>query len=113
LPPVQAALRLIAAFEGSPMAGEVDLRYVDVSAPEVLIAVTDQRSEITFAPENLDQQLARWRRVHEECQRLNKGIATLDLAVADSTALRLQEAVPAPPPAPRNARPTRTRRRDV
>jgi cell division protein FtsQ len=111
--PVQAALRLITAFEGSSMAGLVDLKRVDVSAPEVLVAVTDQGSEITFAPDNLDQQLARWWRVHQECLRLNKGIATLDLAVADSTALRLQDAAAMPPPAPRKINPIRIRRRNV
>jgi cell division protein FtsQ len=113
LPPVQAALRLIAAFESSPMASLVDLKYVDVSAPEVLIARTDQGSEITFASENLDQQLVRWWRVHQECLRLNKSIATLDLAVAESTALRLQDAGAVPPAAPKNAKPNRNKKKNV
>jgi cell division protein FtsQ len=114
LPPVQAALRLIAAFEGSPMANLVDLKRVDVSAPEVLIASTDQGSEITFAPENLDQQLGRWWRIHQECLRLNKSIATLDLAVAENTALRLQDATALPPAAPKTVKPpTRIRKRNV
>jgi hypothetical protein len=113
LPPVQAALRLIAAFDGSAMASLVDLKRVDVSAPEVLIALTDQGSEITFAPENLEQQLVRWWRVHQECLRLNKSIATLDLAVAENTALRLQDAGAVPPAAPKNVKPTRPRRRNV
>jgi hypothetical protein len=92
----------------------VDLKRVDVSAPEVLIASTDQGSEITFAPENLDQQLGRWWRIHQECLRLNKSIATLDLAVAENTALRLQDATALPPAAPKTVKPpTRIRKRNV
>ena len=43
LPQVQAALRLVSAFEHSPMAGLVDLRRVDVSAPGVVVAPPEGR----------------------------------------------------------------------
>ena len=38
LPQVQAALQLVGAFKHSPMAGLVDLRRVDVSSPDVVVA---------------------------------------------------------------------------
>ena len=58
LPQVQAALKLIAAFDKSPMAGLVDLQRVDVSAPGVIMATTGQGSEVTFGLDNLEQQIA-------------------------------------------------------
>src|SRR6185503_8916455 len=42
LPPLQAALKLIEAFDGSPMAGLADLKRIDVSSPQVLVATTAQ-----------------------------------------------------------------------
>jgi len=110
---VQAALQLIAQFERSPMAGLADLRSIDVSAPEVLVVTTGQGSEVTFGLDRFDSQLGRWRKVYDECARLNKTIATLDLAVADYTPLRLQDSRADPPPAPRTVKPARTKKRNV
>ncbi len=61
MPQVHAALQLITAFDHSPMAGLVDLRRLDVSAPGVVVVTTGQGGEITFGLDNLDQQLRRWR----------------------------------------------------
>src|SRR5438552_4570731 len=52
-PKVTAALRLIAGFERSPMAGLVDLKSVDVSGTDVLQLNTGQGSRITFAMDRL------------------------------------------------------------
>src|SRR5215469_6464624 len=102
------------AFEGSPMANLVDLRKIDVLSPEVLVVTTGQGSEITFGLENFDQQLLRWQRVQQECTRLNKTIATLNLAVAENTPLRLSDAALSPPLTPKPvAKPQRTRRKNV
>src|SRR5262245_26825150 len=60
-PHVQSALQLLMAFEQSSMAGIVDLRRIDVSAPEVLVVTTDQPSEITFGLTDPALQLSRWR----------------------------------------------------
>jgi cell division septal protein FtsQ len=109
----QAALRLIAAFEDSPMANQVEVKRVDVSAPTVLVLFTGQGSEITFGLDNFDHQLLRWQKVHEECLRQNKVIASLDLAVNENTPLRFQEASALPPAAPKNLKPQRTRKRNV
>lgn len=111
---LQAALKLIQAFESSPMAGLVDLKRVNMSSPLVLLVTTGQGSEVTFGLENFDAQLQRWLWVHQECLRYNRSIATLDLAVTDNTPLRMQEASVLPPPAPKNAKtPLRNRRKNV
>jgi len=62
-PKVRAALRLIAEFENSPMAGLVDLKSVDVSGTEVLQVTTGQGSRITFALDHMEDQLRHWRLV--------------------------------------------------
>jgi hypothetical protein len=110
---LRAALRLIAAFESSAMAGLVDLKRIDVSAPEVLVATTGQGSEITFGLDNFDRQLPRWQAVHQLGLKLNKVIATLDLAVPDNVPARLIEASVLPPATPKNAKPLRTRKKNV
>jgi hypothetical protein len=61
-----------------------EIKRVDVSMPEVLLVKTDQGSEITFGIREIDQQLLRWHRVFETGQRVNKALASLDLAVSNS-----------------------------
>ena len=95
-PQAQAALQLIGAFAHSPMAGLVDLRRVDVSQPGVVIATTGQGGEITFGLENLEQQLARWRKIYDLGMSQNKMIASLDLAVANNVPVRWAEIVSVP-----------------
>jgi hypothetical protein len=90
LPPVRAALNLIAAFASSPMAGLVDLRRVDVSSPGVLVATTGQGSVITFCMDGredltFERQLNRWWLTYNQGLRYRKSIATLDLAVANNS----------------------------
>jgi cell division protein FtsQ len=109
---VQAALKWIDAFESSSMANIVELRKIDVLSPEVLVVTTGEGSEVTFGLENFDSQLLRWQKIQEETARLNKTIATLNLAVADSTPLRFSDAA-ASPSAPKPIKPQRIRRRNV
>jgi cell division septal protein FtsQ len=113
LPQVQAALRLVSAFEHSPMAGLVDLRRVDVSAPGVVVATTRQGSEITFGLENLDRQLSRWRQIYNLGLSQSKTIASADLAVANNVPVRwmLASAVPVAPV--KSVKPPKNRRRNV
>ncbi|MFO1488654.1 MAG: FtsQ-type POTRA domain-containing protein [Verrucomicrobiota bacterium] len=108
-----AALRLIAEFEQSPMGGLVDLRRIDVSAPQVLVVNTVQGSEITFAQDNFEKQLARWWKVHEQCVHDSKSIASLDLAVSDYLPLRVQAAGAPPPPPLKNHKPSKTKKKNV
>ena len=113
LPQVQAALRLVSAFEHSPMAGLVDLRRVDVSAPGVVVATTGQGSEITFGLENLDRQLSRWRQIYNLGLSQSRTIASADLAVANNVPVRwmLASAVPVAPVKAIN--PPKNRRKNV
>ncbi len=110
---VQAALKWIDAFESSGMANVVDLKTIDVVSPEVLIVTTGQGSEVTFGVDNFEQQLLRWQKIHEECARLNRTIASLNLAVIENTPLRFTDATVAPPSAPKIIKPQRIRRRNV
>jgi hypothetical protein len=109
---VQAALQLIAAFERSLMAGLVDLKRIDVSAPEVLLVTTGQGSEVTFALQDLDQQLRRWRGIFDLGQKLGKAVATLDLAVTDNIPARWVEAS-VTASAPKLPKPLRTKKKHV
>ena len=116
LPAVQSALKLIAAFASSPMAGLVDLRRVDVSAPGVLVATTGQGSQITFAPDNPEQQLRRWRQIYDFGKQANKGdIASLDLAVGNNVPVRwmLASAAPVNNLTPKAVKPPKNRRKNV
>lgn len=113
LPQVQAALELIGAFEHSPMAGLVNLRRVDVSQPGVVVATTGQGSEITFALDQLEQQLARWRKIYDWGQTMSKTIASADLAVSNNVPVRWMASAVVPATPPKNPNPNKTRRRNV
>ena len=111
---VQSALQLIAAFDYSTMAGVVDIQRIDISSPNVIVVTTQQGSEITFGLDNLDQQLRRWRQIYDLGQRMNKSIASADLAVANNVPVRWVDLNPAPAvPAPRGGTPANLRRRNV
>jgi hypothetical protein len=115
-PQVPAALKLLEAFGKSPMAGLVDLRRVDVSATGVLVVTTGQGADITFALENIEQQLRRWRGIYDYGKRMNKGeIASVDLAVANNVPVRwmLASVVPVPPPASKPKPNFKNRRKNV
>jgi cell division septal protein FtsQ len=112
-PQAQAALQMIGAFDHSPMAGLVDLRRVDVSQPGVIVATTGQGSEITFALENLEQQLGRWRKIYDLGQSMNKAIASVDLAVSNNVPVRWTAASVVPVTTPRNFNPIKNRRKNV
>ncbi|MGD0350406.1 MAG: FtsQ-type POTRA domain-containing protein [Verrucomicrobiota bacterium] len=112
-PPAQAALQLITAFNGSPMAGLVDLQHIDVSAPGVLVATTEQGGEITFGLDNFARQLRRWREIYDAGQRLNKAIASLNLAVPDNIPVRWMDGGAVPGSTPKPVRPARTLKNHV
>jgi hypothetical protein len=111
-PQVQAALELISAFGHSTMAGLVGLRRIDVSAPGVVVATTDQGGEITFGLDHLEQQLRRWREIFDLGQRMNKAVVSLNLAVSNNVPVRWTEAA-APYVVPRTANPAPNRRKNV
>ena len=112
-PQVQAALKLMAAFDHSPMSGFVDLRRIDVSSPGVIVATTGQGSMITFGLDNPDQQLRRWRKVYDLGQSMNRIIVTLDLAVSNNVPVRWMETTVPPVTAPKSVNPAHVRRKNV
>jgi hypothetical protein len=108
-----AALRLISAFDHSPMAGLVDLQCVDVSAPGVIMVTTGQGGAVTFALDHLDVQLRRWRQVYDWGNRAGKTIASLDLAVGNNVPVKWSLSAVPPVASPRTVNPQHLRRRNV
>jgi cell division septal protein FtsQ len=113
LPQVRAALELIRAFERSPMAGLVDLRQVDVTAPGVVVAKTGQGSAVTFGLGDFEGQLRRWRLVHDQAQRFGKHIEALDLAVANNSPMLWVDAAGVNLVPPKPAKPSRYKKKHV
>jgi hypothetical protein len=112
-PQIQAALKLIAEFERSPMLGVVDLTTVDLSLPQVLQVSTAQGASITFGVENLEQQLRRWHLVHDYALRSAKTVASLDLSVSNNVPARWFEAGAAPPTRPKPLKPSPYKKKHV
>jgi cell division septal protein FtsQ len=112
-PQVQAAMRLITEFAHSPMAGMVDLKSIYTGSPEVLVVTTGQGSEITFGLNDLDRQMRRWREIHDLGQRLNKSLATLDLAVSNNIPASWHQAGVTPGTAPKAPKTLRPKRKNV
>jgi cell division septal protein FtsQ len=110
---VTAGLQLISDFACSPMAGLVDLRRIDLSAPEVLVVTTGQGSEVTFALQDLDRQLRRWREIHDKLQQKKSRLVSLDLAVPNNIPMRYLDGDPLPVPAPKPPKPLRSKKRHV
>jgi cell division septal protein FtsQ len=110
---LQAALRLIIAFHESPMAGLADLKWIDISIPQVLTVRTSQASEVTLGFADLDQQMRRWRSIFDLGRKLGKAIATLDLAITNSIPLKWQEQEVLPPLLPTPSKPIRLKKNHV
>ena len=110
-PQALAALHLIVAFKHSPMAGQVAVASVDVSAPGVLVAATGQGSQVTFALDHLDQQLRRWRAIYDWGHTVE--ISSLDLAVGNNIPVKWAEAGNPVMELPKSAKPLHNRRNNV
>jgi hypothetical protein len=92
LSPVKSALEWAAGFKGSPMAGLVDVRNIDVSFPEVLQVQTSEGSLITFSHGRTEQQLRRWWHVHELGRKQGKIIQSLDLSITNNSPVTFLDA---------------------
>lgn len=112
IPQVEEALKLVVAFENSPMFGLVDLKQVDVSEPEVLKVSTSQGNEVIFRLKDFEGQFQRWRMAHDYALRVRQRLGLLDLSVTNNVPLLFAQQPDAPVPAPK-ARTTRTRRNNV
>ena len=112
-PQLQAAVQFIVAFQQSSMVGLADLKWIDISAAEILVIRTGQAGEITFGLADLEQQLRRWREIFDLGQRMGKAIATLDLAVTNSIPARWHEQDAVAPLAPKVTKPPRLKKKHV
>jgi hypothetical protein len=112
-PAVQSALKLICAFECSPMFGLAELRRVDVGATGVLVVTTETGSEVTFGLEDCGRQLMRWREVYDAGMRSQRVLATLDLAVTNNIPARWLEASSVPVAPRKPAKPSPPRKKHV
>jgi hypothetical protein len=100
-PQIRAALRLITAFEHSPMAGLVELKQIDVASPDVLLVGTEEQAEVAVRTSELERQLNRWRLVYDLGIQQGRQIGSLDLSVMENIPLRWQEANALPPSSPK------------
>lgn len=110
---VKAALQLIDAFDRSPMAGVTELRKIDVSAMEVLVATAGQGGEVTFGLTDFDQQLRRWQAIYDMGQKMGKAVSTLDLAVSNNIPATWIEASVVPPLPPKAPKILRNKKKHV
>lgn len=110
---IRSAVELLSKFQESAMGALIDIKQVDVTEPEVLIATTEQGGNITFGVRNIDQQLLRWHEIYEQGMRHGKVIASLDLAVSNNIPARWLEANLVPPPAPKAPKPPRIKKKNV
>lgn len=110
-PEVLSALRFLAAFDRSDLAGHTDLLSIDLSHRGVLYLTTSQGGTIGLRPEGYEQQLLDWQRIWQEGARAGKSIASLDLAVSRNIPLRWSEPAASPAgPAPVEKRPIKPKR---
>jgi hypothetical protein len=81
---VEEAVRLVKAFQESPMFGLVRLQSVHLETDSVLKVKTKQGSEVVFHPGNLEKQFNRWRLIHDAGRREGLGVlSTLDLSITN------------------------------
>jgi hypothetical protein len=109
-PRLLSALRLLSAYGRSSMAGVATIETVDLGTGSALEVWTGQGSRIRFGLQDPEEQLRRWRLVHDYGRQLGRVIGTLDLSVNQNAPLAWQNtnAVSATPPPP-----TRNRKRNV
>ncbi len=112
-PQLSAALDLLRGFDGSPMAGFVEIKRIDLSAADALTVTTDQGAEITFGLTGLERQLRRWHQVYDRGQRENKNLASLDLAVTNNVPARWLQTSAAPISTNKAPKPLRIRKKHV
>ena len=88
LPKLQSALNLIRAYRRSSLAGEIDLRVVDLSQPRILRVTTGDGGQIDLATSRLSQQFSRWACIRAHGEKYGFAIETMDLSVTNNVPVR-------------------------
>ncbi len=88
LPKLQSALQLIREYRRSTLAGELDLRVVDLSQPRILRVTTGDGGQIDLATSRLTQQFSRWARIRAHGEKYGLAIETMDLSVTNNVPVR-------------------------
>ena len=112
-PRVQAALKLIDAFNRSPMSSVAELKQIDVSWPDILQVTTSQNSEVVFGLGDFDAQLRRWRAIADLGQRAARHVGTLDLSVSNNVPVCWLDASAVPTATPKPAKPSPYKKKHV
>lgn len=112
-PQILAALRWVAEFKASPMAGEVDVQAIDISSQTSLLVTTEQGNEVSFAYDAFDQQFLRWRQIQHLAQTRNQSIVSLDLVVTNFVPAVWAEITNGAPAAARVPPPSPYRKKNV
>jgi cell division septal protein FtsQ len=110
---ILSALHWIRAFQRSEMVGHVEVRSIDISSPAAMTVSTEQGNEVTFAYQDHDIQLARWREIHDHFSGKPRVIASLDLAVPNYVPLTFLDLTNGLPPLVRPAQPSPYRKKHV
>ena len=88
LPKLKAALEVIREYRKSAMVGEVDLRVVDLSQPQILRVTTGDGGQIDLSRNRLQQQFNRWARIRAHGQKYGLSIEAMDLSVTNNVPVR-------------------------
>ena len=88
LPQLKAALQLVREYRRSSLAGEIDLRVVDLSQPRILRVTTGDGGQVDLAPDRLSQQFSRWARIRAHGEKYGFAIETMDLSVTNNVPVR-------------------------
>jgi len=88
LPKLKAALEVIREYRKSAMVGEVDLRVVDLSQPQILRVTTGDGGQIDLSRNRLQQQFNRWARIRAHGQKYGLAIEAMDLSVTNNVPVR-------------------------
>ena len=88
LPKLKAALEVIREYRKSAMVGEVDLRVIDLSQPQILRVTTGDGGQIDLSQNRLQQQFNRWARIRAHGQKYGLAIESMDLSVTNNVPVR-------------------------
>lgn len=113
LPKLRAALRLVDGFNRTDLVGVTDLASIDLAPPEVMVVKTSQGASVTLAPHSIQDQLRRWRLVHDRASSFGKAVASLDLSITNNNPAVWIEASLAPTVPRKPVKPLRSRRKNA